>query len=152
MSSSNEPPLLTSDGRARLEERARRLQEETIPAVLEAMDEGEDELGLQLEYDMATNELERLKYVLETARSVDEIPEDPDIVQIGDWVSIRTEDGEVERHLIVHPAEAGIDVNRISAESPLAVAVLDKRVGDEVIINAPSGAYPAKIIETLRVH
>lgn len=152
MSSSNEPPLLTGEGRARLEERARRLEEETIPTVLEAMDEGEDELGLQLEYDMAINELERLKYVLQTARSVDEIPEDLDVVQIGDWVTIRTEDGEVARHLIVHPAEAGIDVNRISAESPLALAVLGKRVGDETVIDAPSGPYPAKIIETLREH
>jgi transcription elongation GreA/GreB family factor len=152
MSSSNEPPVLTEEGRARLEERARRLEAETIPAVLEAMEESEDELGLQLEYDMATNELERLRYVLGTARSVEEIPEDPDVVQIGDWVSIRTEDGETARHLIVHPAEAGIDENRISAESPLAVAVLGRRVGDETMIQAPGGTYPARIVETLRQH
>jgi transcription elongation GreA/GreB family factor len=65
-------------------------------------------------------------------------------------VSIRTEDGETNRHLIVHPAEAVLDMNRVSAESPLAKAVLGGRVGDEVIIHAPSGPYPARIIEVLR--
>jgi transcription elongation GreA/GreB family factor len=152
MTQSNEPPLLTERGRVSLEERVRRLEEETIPAVLAAMEEAEDELGLQLEYDMASNELERLRYVLQTARSVDDIPDDPDVVQIGDWVTIGTEDGETSRHLIVDPAEAGIDLNRISSESPLAQAVLGKRVGDETVIEAPGGAYPARIIETLREH
>ena len=106
---SSEPPILTEEGRMRLEERARRLEEETIPAVQAAIDETEDDLSLQLEHDLATGELDRLRYVLETARSVGEIPEDPDLVQIGDWVSLRTQDGEMIRHLIVDPAEAGVD-------------------------------------------
>jgi transcription elongation GreA/GreB family factor len=147
---SSEPPILTEEGRMRLEERARRLEEETIPAVQAAIDETEDDLSLQLEHDLATGELDRLRYVLETARSVGEIPEDPDLVQIGDWVSLRTQDGEMIRHLIVDPAEAGVDENRISADSPLARAVLGKRVGESTIIEAPSGSYTATVVETLR--
>lgn len=150
MSPSSEPPLLTEEGRKRLEERARRLETETIPTVLAAIEETEDDLSLQLEHDLAVRELEQLKYVLETARSIDEIPDDPDVVQIGDWVTIKTEDGETARHLLVHPAEAVLDANRVSAESPLAHAVLGGRVGDEVIIQAPSGPYPARIVEVLR--
>lgn len=150
MTSSSEPPLLTEEGRKRLEERARRLEEETIPTVVAAIEETEDDLSLQLEYDLAVRELEQLKYVLQTAGSITTIPDDPDVVQVGDWVSIRTKDGETNRHLIVHPAEAVLDMNRVSAESPLAQAVLGGRVGDEVIIHAPSGPYPARIIEVLR--
>jgi transcription elongation GreA/GreB family factor len=150
MSSSSEPPILTGEGRTRLEERARRLEEETIPAVQAAIEEADDELGLQLEYDLAVRELERLSYVLETARSVGDIPEDPDVVQIGDWVSLRTEDGETSRYLIVDPAEAVVDVERISADSPLAQAVLGRRVGESCIIAAPAGSYTAVIVETLR--
>jgi transcription elongation GreA/GreB family factor len=150
MTSSSEPPLLTDEGRNRLEERARRLETETIPAVLAAIEETEDDLSLQLEHDLAVRELEQLRYVLETARSIDEIPDDPDVVQIGDWVTIKTEDGESSRHLVVHPAEAVLDTNRISAESPLARAVLGGRVGDEVVIQAPGGPYPARIVEVLR--
>jgi transcription elongation factor GreA len=150
MISPGEPPLLTDDGRRRLEDRARRLEEETIPALMAAIEGEEDELGLQLEYDLAIRELEELKYVLETAGRIDDIPEDPDVVQIGDWVTIRTEDGEVDRHLIVHPAEAILDTYRISADSPLAQAVLGRRVGEEVTVEAPGGPYRAEIAEVLR--
>jgi transcription elongation GreA/GreB family factor len=147
---SNEPPLLTREGRARLEERARRLEEETIPALVEAIDEEDDEMAPRLEQDLAQRELEQLKYVLETAGSVYDIPEDPGVVQIGDWVTVKTEEGEEVRHLLVHPAEAGVDTDRISADSPLASAILGRRVSEEVTIEAPSGAYRATIIESKR--
>ena len=150
MTSPSEPPLLTEEGRTRLEERARRLEEETIPSLVEAIDEEDDEMAPRLEYDLAMRELEQLKYVLETAGNVYDIPEDPDVVQIGDWVTVRITDGEVVRHLIVHPAEAGLDMTRISAESPLAAAVLGHRVKEEVTVDAPSGPYQATIVEVLR--
>lgn len=150
MTSSSEPPLLTEEGRKQLAERARRLEEETIPSLVAALDDEDDEMTPRLEYDLAMRELEQLKYVLETAGNVYDIPEDPDVVQIGDRVTIRTEDGEVVRHLIVHPAEAGLDTIRISSESPLAAAVLGHRVKDEVTVDAPSGPYQATIVEVLR--
>jgi transcription elongation factor GreA len=149
MTSSNEPPLLTQEGRKRLEERARRLEEETIPALVEAIEEEDDEMAPRLEQDLALRELEQLKYVLETAGNVYDIPEDPGVVQIGDWVTVRTQDDEV-RHLIVHPAEAGLDTNRISSDSPMAMAILGHHVGEEVTIEAPSGPYQATIIEAMR--
>ncbi|MGH8872912.1 MAG: GreA/GreB family elongation factor [Acidimicrobiia bacterium] len=150
MTSSGEPPLLTDEGRRRLEERARRLEEETIPALVEAIDEEDDEMAPRLEHDLAMRELEQLKYVLETAGSIYDIPEDPDIVQVGDWVTVRLDDGEEVRHLIVHPAEAGLDMNRISSDSPLALAVLGHRVKEEVTVDAPSGPYPGTIVEVSR--
>ena len=118
--------------------------------VLAAIEETEDDLSLQLEHDLAVRELEQLKYVLETARSIDEIPDDPDVVQIGDWVTVRIGEDEEVRHLIVHPAEAGLDTGRISSESPLALAILGHRVKDEVTVDAPSGPYQATIVEVLR--
>lgn len=150
MTSSGEPPLLTDEGRKRLEERARRLEEETIPGLVEAIDEEDDEMAPRLEHDLALRELEQLKYVLETAGSIHDIPEDPEIVQVGDWVSVRLEDGDEVRHLIVHPAEAGIDMNRISSDSPLARAVLGHRVMEEVTVDAPSGPYQGTIVEVSR--
>jgi transcription elongation factor GreA len=133
-----------------LEERARRLEEETIPALVEAIEEEDDEMAPRLEQDLALRELEQLKYVLETAGSVYDVPEDPDIVQIGDWVTIRLADDESVRHLIVDPAEAGLDTSRISADSPLAMAILGGRVGEEVTVEAPSGPYRATIMESKR--
>jgi transcription elongation GreA/GreB family factor len=43
-----------------------------------------------------------------------------------------------------------VDTDRISADSPLASAILGRRVSEEVTIEAPSGAYRATIIESKR--
>ena len=87
----------------------------------------------------------------QTTLSVNRIGRDQFLrFQIGDWVTIRLEDGEQVHHLIVHPAEAGLDTNRISSDSPLATAILGKRVGDVVTIDAPSGTYEATIVESSR--
>ena len=133
-----------------LEERARRLEEETIPALVEAIDTEDDEMAPRLEQDLALRELEQLKYVLETAGNVYDVPEDPDIVQIGDWVTLRVADDELVRHLIVDPAEAGLDTDRISSDSPLATAILGRGVGEDVTVEAPSGPYGATIVESKR--
>ena len=68
---------------------------------------------------------------------------------VDDRQPVRTEDGETVSHLIVHPAEAGLDTNRISSDSPLAAAILGHEVGREVTIEAPSGPYTATIVESL---
>jgi transcription elongation factor GreA len=133
-----------------LEERARRLEEETIPALVEAIEEEDDEMAPRLEQDLALRELEQLKYVLETAGNVYDVPEDPDLVQVGDWVTLRLADNEQVRHLIVDPAEAGLDTDRISSDSPLATAILGSRVGEDVTVEAPSGPYRATIVESNR--
>ena len=150
MTSTGEPPRLTQEGRVLLEERARRLEEETIPALVEAIEEEDDEMAPRLEQDLALRELEQLKYVLATAGNVYDIPEDPGIVQVGDRVTIRLDDGEEVRHLIVDPAEAGLDTIRISSDSPLATGILGHGVGEEVTIEAPSGPYTATIVESAR--
>jgi transcription elongation factor GreA len=150
MTSTGEPPRLTQEGRVLLEERARRLEEETIPALVEAIEEEDDEMAPRLEQDLALRELEQLKYVLETAGNVYDVPEDPDLVQIGDWVTLRLADDEQVRHLIVDPAEAGLDTDRISSDSPLATAILGIRVGEDVTVEAPSGPYRATIVESER--
>lgn len=150
MTSSREPPVLTAEGRRQLEERARRLEEDTIPALVQAIEEEDDEMAPRLEQDLALRELEQLKYVLETAGNVYDLPEDPEVVQIGDTVTVRTQDEEVVVHLIVHPAEAGLDTNRISSDSPLANAILGHRVGEEVTIEAPGGSYLATIVDSVR--
>ncbi|MFQ7077228.1 MAG: GreA/GreB family elongation factor [Christensenellaceae bacterium] len=37
--------------------------------------------------------------------------------------------------------------NKISNESPVGAALLKHKVGEEVLINAPDGAYKLKIVE-----
>ena len=150
MSQSLQAPLLTQEGRRRLAERLRRLRDETLPELTAALDQSAQDPAVQADLDLASREVGRLAHLLKSAGSITEIPEDPDVVQLGDWVTVRTDEGETNRYLIVHPAEAAVDRQRISADSPLAVAALDRRVGDLVEIDAPGGRYRCRIVEVLR--
>jgi transcription elongation factor GreA len=143
-------PLLTEEGRRRLAERLRRLRDETLPELTAALDQSDHDPAVQADLDLASKEVGRLAHLLENARSITEIPEDPDVVQLGDWVTVRTDEGETSRYLIVHPAEAMVDRQRVSADSPLAIAVLSRRVGDLVEVKAPGGRYRCRIVEVLR--
>jgi len=150
MSESLHAPLLTEEGRNRLAERLRRLRDETLPELTAALDQSAQDPAVQADLDLASREVGRLAHLLKSAGSITEIPEDPDVVQLGDWVTVRTDEGETNRYLIVHPAEAAVDRQRISADSPLAVAALGRRVGDLVEIDAPGGRYRCRIVEVLR--
>jgi transcription elongation factor GreA len=150
MSQSIQAPLLTNDGRNLLAERLRRLRDETLPELTAALDQSAQDPAVQADLDLASREVRRLAHLLKSAGSITEIPEDPDVVQLGDWITVRTDEGETNRYLIVHPAEAAVDRQRISADSPLAVAALDRRVGDLVEIDAPGGRYRCRIVEVLR--
>lgn len=67
-------------------------------------------------------------------------------VQIGSFVFLSSGEGE-EKFQIVGPEEADILGNKISFESPLGEALLGKKKGDIVKVNAPGGKKEYKIVE-----
>ncbi len=138
--------MLTAEGKKLLEERARRLREETIPEIVTRLDETDRDAQVEAEFARANEELAEIEYMLRHAAVAEEFPGDPQVVEIGDEVTVRFEDGTSERYLIVHPVEASLDDVRISAESPLAKAMLGHKVGEEVEVEAPAGAYRCRIV------
>ena len=66
-------------------------------------------------------------------------PADPARVFFGAWVAVEDEDGRERRHRIVGPDEFDLDPLWISVDSPLARALLGKRVDDEVSVELPGG-------------
>jgi len=50
----------------------------------------------------------------------------------------------------VHAIEASVDDARISVESPLAKALLGRRVGDNVDVAVPNGTYWCSIVTASR--
>jgi transcription elongation factor GreA len=68
------------------------------------------------------------------------------VVAMGSTVRF-AEDGEgEERYRIVGPAEADPKAGRVSYESALGKALIGHRVGDEVEIKTPNGAYRVRIV------
>ena len=71
---------------------------------------------------------------------------DNTIVNIGDTVVIEDEDGERETYRIVGYAETNPSEGLISNESPTGLALLKRRVGEDIIVNAPAGDIKFRII------
>ena len=138
--------VLTPEGQRRLAVRAAWLATELVPRLAHSQDG-----WASGEYERAVSELARLTRILGQARTTDELPpEDPGIVELGDEVVVEFAAGDTQRYLVVDPIEAPLDDVRISVESPLAQALIGRRVGEQVEVNAPAGRYRCRILTTGR--
>jgi transcription elongation GreA/GreB family factor len=102
-------------------------------------------------YARGAAELAQLNGILGQAITTEELPpEELGVVELGDEVTVEFAAGDTERFLLVDPVEAPLDQVRISVESPLAQAVLGRRVGEQVQVRAPGGRYRCRILATRR--
>ena len=77
----------------------------------------------------------------------------PDVVAYGSRVTVEDLDaGESTTYDIVFPEEADAGKKQISLSSPLGRALLNKGVGDEVEVQAPTGKRNYQIIELVTFH
>lgn len=85
----------------------------------------------------------RVRYLskrLPSLRVVDVAPSDPDAVYFGAWIQVENlASGEQSRYRIVGPDETDARLGHISIDSPLARALLKKRVDDEFEAMLPGG-------------
>lgn len=84
----------------------------------------------------------RVRYLakrLDQLTVVDRLPDDRNKVFFGAWVTVESEQGEEARYQIVGPDEFDLKQQRISMDSPLAKALLGKRLDDEVWVPTPEG-------------
>ena len=146
--------LLTASGYAELEEELNDLRvnkrAENVQAIKEARSHGD--LSENSEYDAARDEqakiearIQELEYKLEHAKIIDKI--DKSKVNVGCEVTILyVDDEEEEKYYIVGSLEADPFENKISNESPIGSAIIGKKVGDVVSVNANGSSYDVKIL------
>jgi transcription elongation GreA/GreB family factor len=144
--------VLTPDGKQQLAARAARLATDLIPRVAPYYLNDPDQKGwASVEYGRAVTELASLTRILQRSITTDQLPpENPGIVELGDEVEIGFPNGYTHRFLVVNPIEAPLDELRISVETPLAQALLGRRVGAQVEVEAPDGPYRCRILTTGR--
>ncbi|MGQ9848458.1 MAG: transcription elongation factor GreA [Aggregatilineaceae bacterium] len=150
---------LTPEGLREYEERLNYLRNVRRQEVAErlrlALEEG-GELVENAEYEDAKNEqafiegeIMRLEMILSNAQIIeDNGPKD--VVGLGDTVTIQEVGADsVEVYTLVGAAEANPRAGKISYKSPLGRALMDKRVGDKVVVEAPDGpiTFEIKAIE-----
>ena len=147
--STTRPVVLTTEGRAWLEGRLDRVTAHLEQVSDDLAAERTDEL--LREQAQLTEQRDTLAQLLREAVSPGEIVDDPELVELGDEVEVEFPDGSRETFLLVHPAEAGLDEHRTSADSPLAAAVLGSRPGERVTVTSPAGVYSCTIVERRRL-
>lgn len=146
--------FLTQEG---LEEIKKELDEYKLvkrPEVIQALKDAraQGDLSENAEYDAARNNqaeiearIRELEYMVEKAVIITEV--NKDVVSIGTKVTIEyVGDDETEEYSIVGSKEADPFANKISNESPIAVAIMGAKVGDVVSVDSPNGKYDVKII------
>jgi len=140
---------LTEHGRRLLEDRILVL-ETTVEEMHRALDDPELRTDSVNGYQRAARELASLRSCLDSAGAIEDIPDDPRVVELGDTVAIRLHDGTEETYIIVHAVEARVADQRISTESPLGRALLGHHVGDTVEVPVPNGSYGCMILSADR--
>ncbi|HOV07412.1 MAG TPA: transcription elongation factor GreA [Anaerolineaceae bacterium] len=149
--------FLTSEGYQKLQEELEYLRttrrEEVAQRLHEAIEGGE--LLDNAELEAAKNEqaflegsIKELEILLATARVVDDSDVDKEVIQVGNKVTLQEEGSSAtEEYEIVGAAEADPSAGKISNESPMGRALLGKRVGDRVQVDAPAGSYFVQVLK-----
>ena len=145
---------LTREGFERLQQELEYLRKdkriEVADRLRDALEGGE--LIENAELEAAKNEqsfvegrIKELEILLSNARLIDENRK-TDTVDVGSKVKVQEEGYEPEEYVIVGAAEADPRLGRISNESPLGKALLNKKAGDKVIVEAPGGEFEIEIL------
>ena len=148
---------VTTDGFKKLEAELEFLvntkREEVKEAIATARSFGD--LSENSEYDEAKNEqakvearISELEEILKNVIVIDESSINTDVVGLGTKVKIRDKEyGDEEELSIVGSNEAESLAGKISDMSPLGIALIGKKVGETVVVEAPSGSYEVEILE-----
>jgi transcription elongation factor GreA len=141
---------MTPEQRDRLAAELAELEGPARAEVVEAIRvaRGHGDLSENFEYHAAKNEqglLERRITILRSRLEGAVVVDGPaaDVVAVGARVVVELDDGERLEAEISNLGGEGA----VSTSSPLGEALLGKRVGDTVAVNAPRGSLTARILE-----
>ena len=147
--------FLTSEGYLELEQELHYLKTVKRAEVTQTLKEARalGDLSENSEYEQAREDQANLEkriveveYALEHATVIDEGGNDGK-VGIGCQVELQYEDDDdTESYKIVGSQEADPFNNKISNESPIAAAIMGKKVGDTVEVSSPDGVYSVRIV------
>jgi transcription elongation factor GreB len=83
---------------------------------------------------------------LDVLTIVSEPPTDNKRVFFGAYVTLEDDDGVEVTYRIVGPDESNVELGWISMEAPVAVALMGRRDGDEVLVRRPKGNITYTIV------
>lgn len=145
---------LTSEGFLKLEEELNEAKTVKRPQIIKDLKEAraQGDLSENAEYSAARDaqgkleaRIKEIEYTLEHATIIENNNDGK--VKVGSVVTILYDDDDEEEYSIVGTNEADPFENKISNESPIAVAVMGRKEGDTVLVESPNGSFSVKIVK-----
>jgi transcription elongation factor GreA len=147
---------MTAAGHVLLEQELKRRSAEERPRIINAITEARShgDLSENAEYHAAKEQqslnegrIAEIESLLARAEIIDPSKLKGDTVTFGATVKLVDEDTDEERtYQIVGEVEADVKSGRVSITSPIARALVGKKVGDQVEVTAPGGAKSYEIL------
>ena len=145
---------LTKDGFQQLSQELKKLTQRAdnliikIEEVAQPDESGEDSLASQLkaELEVVNSKIIAIEEVLENHEIISENKKVSDKVEVGSKVKIKISNNGERTFYIVDELAADPSINKISLSSPLGVAMMGKKIGDQFEVDAPIGKLIYKII------
>lgn len=148
---------VTEEGLNKMKEELKHLETVERPAVSRQIAEARDkgDLSENAEYDAAKEaqgllemKISLLKEKIVNARLIDESRLGTDNVQILNKVQIKNmKNNQVMTYTLVSEHEANLKEGKLAINTPIAQALLGKKVGDVVEVTVPAGKIPFEIID-----
>ena len=146
---------LTREGFKRLDGELEHLRTVKRPEVSERIRRSKDMTDTvdNAEYDEAKSEqgfvegrIAELELTLASAQIIGDGPKS-DFVALGSRVTVKDDEGDVEKYRIVGSMEADPKRGMISNESPVGRALLGKKPGETAKVVAPGGSFDLEVVE-----
>lgn len=151
---------ITDDGLKKLEEELEYLKTTGRADIAEKIKvaRGYGDLSENSEYDEAKNEqakiearIVEIEAMLKNVEIIEDVKGNAKTVVVGVKVKVLDEEyGDESEYRVVGSTEADPQDGKISDESPVGKALMGKKVGDEVIVEAPGGEFKLKIVAISR--
>lgn len=151
---------VTEEGLRKLQQELEQLRTIERPKISQQIAEARDkgDLSENAEYDAAKEaqgllelRISKLQETIVNSRILDESKLDNSTVQILSKVTVRNMRTNAKMQFtLVAESEADLKAGKISINTPIAVGLLGKKVGDTAEIQAPAGKMPFEIVEITR--
>ena len=152
-----EVSYITEEGLRKLKEELDYLTKVERPAISRQIAEARDkgDLSENAEYHAAKEaqgmlelKISKLEAVIMNSRVIDESRIDTSSVQIMNRVKIKNlANGQLMEYMLVSESEADLRTGKLSVKTPIAKALIGKKVGDQVEVTVPSGKVSLEIVE-----
>ncbi|MFO7883977.1 MAG: transcription elongation factor GreA [Desulfobacteraceae bacterium] len=150
---------ITPEGYEVLKKELQRLKTIERPENIKAIEtaRAHGDLSENAEYDAAKEKqsylegrIGELGYKLSNAKIIDPSKISKDVVRFASRVVLENLDSDEEvKYMLVGQDESDIEKGKISITSPLGQALIGKKPGDEIVIQAPGGKRSYELVDIL---